>query len=202
MNTTPSAREAVLISAIKNDIITRLRAIEASVESLADRAAQDAAPPALPVSQEPVLTREQKLDLCRKAARIDFAFESEKITRAQADAEFDALLGIVATPQPAEQMTEILRLRQALWEIYGILGFDTDGDPTPIALVGDIAALVVDAAKEHRKEYDDLLQPAEQAELSDEQIMQISIDAYVPGSDAQVLSFARAVLAKAKGGQS
>ena len=51
---------------------------------------------------------------------------------------------------------EIARLRQALWDIYGILGFDTDGDPTPAALVTDIVPLVVNAAKEFRQDHDAL----------------------------------------------
>lgn len=49
--------------------------------------------------------------------------------------------------------TEVLRLRQGLWDIYATLGFDTDGDPTPRALVyPDIVTLVLDAAKEVREE--------------------------------------------------
>ena len=47
-------------------------------------------------------------------------------------------------------------LRQALWDIYAILGFDTDGDPTPAA-VGHLADVVVGAAREFRSDYDDLL---------------------------------------------
>lgn len=40
--------------------------------------------------------------------------------------------------------------RQALWDIYGILGFDQDGDPTPAAIANDLAAMVVEAAREYR----------------------------------------------------
>lgn len=45
---------------------------------------------------------------------------------------------------------EIERLRQGLWDVYRVLGFDTDGDETPRSLASDIVKLVVDAAKEHR----------------------------------------------------
>jgi len=44
-------------------------------------------------------------------------------------------------------------LRQALWDIYGILGYDTDGMPTPDALVSpQLTQLVIDAARELRAE--------------------------------------------------
>lgn len=53
---------------------------------------------------------------------------------------------------------EIRSLRQALWEIYGILGYDTDGDKSPDHLIfPTLEKLVVDAAKEFRAEYDELL---------------------------------------------
>lgn len=51
---------------------------------------------------------------------------------------------------------ENVKHRQALWDIYGILGFDQDGDPTPIALKSDLAKLVVDAAREFRADFDSL----------------------------------------------
>lgn len=52
----------------------------------------------------------------------------------------------------AEAQAEIERLRAALWEVYTVLGFDTsDGIPTYPAL----AVLVVDAAREHRKDSDE-----------------------------------------------
>lgn len=50
---------------------------------------------------------------------------------------------------------EIDRLRQGLWDVYRILGFDTDGDPTPSGLVTDIVKVVTEAATEARKDYDD-----------------------------------------------
>jgi hypothetical protein len=45
---------------------------------------------------------------------------------------------------------------QALWDVYGALGFDTDGEPTPAALiagmgVADFCRLVVSAAEEFRR---------------------------------------------------
>jgi hypothetical protein len=48
--------------------------------------------------------------------------------------------------------------RQALWDIYGILGFDQDGDKTPDALAyPGLIELVVEAAKEARRDYDEAL---------------------------------------------
>jgi hypothetical protein len=45
--------------------------------------------------------------------------------------------------------------RQALWDIYGILGFDQDGNKEPH--VSDLIGCVVRAATEFRADYDDLL---------------------------------------------
>jgi hypothetical protein len=49
-----------------------------------------------------------------------------------------------------------LALRQALWDVYAALGFDTDGDKTP-AGVQDLRRVVVNAAKVIRSDYDALL---------------------------------------------
>lgn len=69
---------------------------------------------------------------------------SEKITQAHLD----------------ELRNQVEYLRQGLWDVYRELGFDTDGDPTPAAVQGDLVKLVVDATKEYRKDeeegYDDL----------------------------------------------
>lgn len=51
-------------------------------------------------------------------------------------------------------------LRQALWDVFRILGGDTDGDPTPAAVTGDLCAWVIDVAREHREDYDELLASA------------------------------------------
>lgn len=59
----------------------------------------------------------------------------------------------------AEKEGELKRMRQGLWDVYAALGCDTDGDPTPIALVSDIVELVVSAAKEARQDYDAALKP-------------------------------------------
>ena len=59
---------------------------------------------------------------------------------------------------------ELKESRQALWDIYGILGFDTDGDKTPDALkYPPLTELVVNAAKESRQDYDNLLQELKEA---------------------------------------
>ena len=77
-----------------------------------------------------------------------------------------------------EDKMEAKRLRQALWVVYAILGFDTNGDATPDALVSDIAKLVTDAAKSFRAEYDEAIasapaQPVREP-MTDEQIEAIS----------------------------
>lgn len=57
---------------------------------------------------------------------------------------------------------EIAPLRQAIWDAYGILGFDRDGDPTPDALVyPSLGDLIRQAATEQRKDYDDALSEIE-----------------------------------------
>lgn len=48
--------------------------------------------------------------------------------------------------------------RQALWDVYGILGFDQDGDKTPDALVHPpLEDVVRDAAREFREQADEAL---------------------------------------------
>jgi hypothetical protein len=59
----------------------------------------------------------------------------------------------------AKLEAQVERLRQGLWDVYAALGCDTDGDPTPVALVSDIVELVVNAAKEARRDYDAALKP-------------------------------------------
>lgn len=51
---------------------------------------------------------------------------------------------------------DVTALRQALWDVYAALGFDTDGDRTPAA-VKNLRQLVVDAAKTFRQDYDQAL---------------------------------------------
>lgn len=53
-------------------------------------------------------------------------------------------------------LDELDAARQALWDVYGILGFDQDGDPTPAA-VGDLGEMVRRAAREFRQDYDTAL---------------------------------------------
>jgi hypothetical protein len=54
----------------------------------------------------------------------------------------------------AKSTGEEKRLRQGLWDVYRNLGFDTDGDATPAAVVSDLVSLVVDASAEFRAESD------------------------------------------------
>lgn len=51
---------------------------------------------------------------------------------------------------------DVVALRQALWDVYEILGFDTDGDKTPAAQMR-LRKIVIDAAREFRKDYDEAL---------------------------------------------
>lgn len=53
--------------------------------------------------------------------------------------------------------TEIERLRQGLWDIYAAAGADTDGDPTPAAVCGDLVYLVRGAVAELHDDYLEVL---------------------------------------------
>jgi hypothetical protein len=55
---------------------------------------------------------------------------------------------------------DVLELRQALWDAYGTLGFDQDGDQTPAA-VRDLPNVVRRAAAESVRDYEDLAAEAE-----------------------------------------
>jgi hypothetical protein len=58
----------------------------------------------------------------------------------------------------ADALEELKELRLAVWKAYEILGFDTDGDETPDNLSHPaLSKLIVDAATEARKDYDDAL---------------------------------------------
>ena len=59
-----------------------------------------------------------------------------------------------------EALDEVVRLRQGIWDMMAALGLDTDGDSTPGAQMGDLAAMGVAFAKDWRKDYDDLLDEA------------------------------------------
>lgn len=62
---------------------------------------------------------------------------------------------------------DVLELRQALWDVYGTLGFDQDGDRTPAA-VCDLPNVVRRAAVDATRDYEDLASEAEsQAERSE-----------------------------------
>lgn len=52
--------------------------------------------------------------------------------------------------------------QQALWDIYGILGFDQDGDREPHC--DDLIGVVLSAAIEFRQDYDDACEEIEQLE--------------------------------------
>ena len=86
----------------------------------------------------------------------DLRASREEVERLEAErANADDLLEAVRRNLNAAG-EEVERLRQALWDIYGILGFDQDGDRTPHALVHpDLVTLVVEAAKEYRAQQDE-----------------------------------------------
>ena len=48
-------------------------------------------------------------------------------------------------------------LRQALWDIFAAIGCDTDGDPTPAALMSPIGPMVLDEVRRFRAEHDELV---------------------------------------------
>lgn len=53
-------------------------------------------------------------------------------------------------------VSEVNRLKQAIWDARAIMGFDNDGDPTPAALTHPpIADLCIRDATEFRKDYDE-----------------------------------------------
>lgn len=66
-----------------------------------------------------------------------------------------AKIPLYGSPRP-EPDHDVALLRQALWDVYRTLGFDCDGDETPQAVVG-LIGLVTDAARQHRLEWDRLL---------------------------------------------
>lgn len=47
---------------------------------------------------------------------------------------------------------EVKRLRQGLWDIFRALGGDTDGEPTPEAVVSDIISPALELAKDTRND--------------------------------------------------
>jgi hypothetical protein len=58
-----------------------------------------------------------------------------------------------AAPASEDDEHDITALRQALWDAYEALGFDTDGDRTPAA-VHDLRRVVLNAAREFRQDYE------------------------------------------------
>lgn len=51
-------------------------------------------------------------------------------------------------------------LAQAVWDAYLILGFDGDGNTTPMGDEHSLALLIVDAAREVRADYDEACEAA------------------------------------------
>lgn len=62
-------------------------------------------------------------------------------------------LSEVTPDRVAELHAEVDTLRQALWDVYGALGFDQDGDATPTG-VQDLPGVVLRAAREFARDYD------------------------------------------------
>ena len=65
----------------------------------------------------------------------------------------------VHMPDEAKHLRyQVEELRQGIWDMLRILGFDTDGDPTPRALVSDIVAIGIRHAQEFRETYEEALE--------------------------------------------
>ena len=60
-------------------------------------------------------------------------------------------LCIVKVSDLEKLQADFTAARQALWDVYEALGFDTDGDATPAAVVG-LNEMVVRAAEEVRRD--------------------------------------------------
>lgn len=59
------------------------------------------------------------------------------------------------SPFQSEADISVLHLRQALWDVYWALGFDTDRAATPVG-VAELGAVVLRAAQDFRRDYDEL----------------------------------------------
>ncbi len=79
---------------------------------------------------------------------LDGKFHSDGITH------FALPEDITTTEAPAQPVTG---LRQKVWDALRVMGYDTDGDETPDALVTDIGDVLLDFAKDFRATYDEAL---------------------------------------------
>jgi hypothetical protein len=71
--------------------------------------------------------------------------------------EADAPIEVPLADQLRDMTADRDSLRQALWDVHAALGFDTDGDKTPDALVTPIGPMVVAAAEEFRRDYEEAI---------------------------------------------
>jgi hypothetical protein len=62
---------------------------------------------------------------------------------------------MMTQPPTMSTETELIKLRQDVWDALGILGDDLDGDPTPAAVVGDLGEWLKDFARRVREELDE-----------------------------------------------
>ncbi len=64
----------------------------------------------------------------------------------------------------AEARVDRDRLRKGIWDAVGVLGFGRDGDPTPDAYMSDMASLIVEMAREVRRDCDEAERELDAAE--------------------------------------
>ena len=74
---------------------------------------------------------------------------------------FGNWLAVNGSPQQIDEwnrmFSEAERLRQGYWDARAIMGFDNDGDPTPLAVSSDFVALMLSDARDMRRDYDESL---------------------------------------------
>ena len=105
-------------------------------------------------------------ELLRSSVRTWAKYVNETVTSKFDDCPCEVCE--VAT-ELAKERALVGKYQQAMWDIYGILGFDQDGDKTPAAtlagarLVGErspddaLIDLLIRSAKEFRKDYDEAI---------------------------------------------
>lgn len=64
--------------------------------------------------------------------------------------------------------------QQALWDVYGILGFDQDGDKTPPKVTPPLETVVKNAAQEFRKDSDETEERERQLQARVEELEELS----------------------------
>lgn len=100
------------------------------------------------------LTGDEVADLLAKFREVSEDLNAMYPAQVVAQNASDCLDDLVATVEARD--TRLADAHQALWDVYGALGFDQDGDKTPGAM-RDLENVVRSAAEEFRRDYDSLL---------------------------------------------